>query len=79
MPTFHYRPMTIQHLYHLLSRNKINTSPSYQREIVWNTKRQQGLIQTLLDRFPMPALNFCLLEDETYECMDGKNRLESIR
>jgi hypothetical protein len=82
MPTFHYVPMTIQKLNYLMNRNNINTDPEYQRDIVWKSKNQQELIHTLLDGFPMPALNFCEDNDPClpkYECMDGKNRLHSIR
>ena len=82
MPNFRYTPMTISRINYLMNRNNINTDPEYQRDIVWKTKNQQELIHTLLDGFPMPALNFCEDNDPClpkYECMDGKNRLHSIR
>jgi hypothetical protein len=64
-----------------MNKQMINTCPDYQREISWKEENQKGLIDTLLDGFPMPSLNFC--EDKSsefrYECMDGKNRLKSIR
>ena len=81
MRNFYYSQMTVQHLNYLMEKKKINTSPEYQREISWKDENKRGLIDTLLDGFPMPSLNFC--EDKLsafqYECMDGKNRLESIR
>ena len=71
--------MCIQRLNYLMEENHIDIDPEYQREIVWKEKNQQELIHTLLDGFPMPALNFCEDSHEQYECMDGKNRLHSIR
>ncbi len=82
MPSFNYVPMTIHALNYHMTKGHINTNPEYQRDIVWKTKNMQELIHTLLDGFPMPALNFCEDSDpfiHKYECMDGKNRLHSIR
>ena len=76
--------MTIQTINNHMEDNQINTAPEYQREIVWKEINQKELIHTLLDGFPMPSLNFCIEGTDshnhiTYECMDGKNRLNSIR
>lgn len=85
MKNFSYRQMTIQTLNNFIEDGLIDTDPEYQREIVWDYKKKQELIHTLLDGYPMPSLNFCnngITEDGEnvkYECMDGKNRLHSIR
>ena len=76
--------MTIQTLNNFIEDGLIDTDPEYQREIVWDYKKKQELIHTLLDGYPMPSLNFCTnghTEEGQlkYECMDGKNRLHSIR
>jgi hypothetical protein len=70
--------MVFCHLDFMMSNNLIDINPPYQREIVWDKNHQQELIETLLDKFPMPALNFHHNDDGTYECMDGKNRLHTI-
>ena len=77
-----YKTMTVGSIFYRLKTNKINTSPSYQRDIVWNESKQKGLIQTLLEGYPIPSLNLVKNGDKSlpdFECMDGKNRLESIR
>lgn len=77
-----YKTMTVGSIFHRLKTNKINTSPSYQRDIVWNESKQKGLIQTLLEGYPIPSINLVKNGDKSlpdFECMDGKNRLESIR
>jgi hypothetical protein len=82
MPSFHYINMPISTVYYWITQDMINESPDYQREIVWKENDQKDLIDTLLDGFPMPAINFCEESDPTlrkYECMDGKNRIQSIR
>ena len=70
--------MVFSHLDFLMSKDQIDIDPYYQREIVWDKSHQQELIQTLLDKFPMPALNFHQNDDGKYECIDGKNRLYTI-
>ena len=82
MSNHNYNTMTVGSLFHRLNTNKINTSPSYQRDIVWSISKQQGLIQTLLENYPIPSINLVKNSDKSlpdFECMDGKNRLESIR
>ena len=76
--TFHYAPKTIGRLFHELKRNMIDINPSYQREIVWNDLMREKIIITLTDGYPMPPLNFSLIDTNKYECVDGKNRIHAL-
>lgn len=81
MPSYDYKNLPIGTLYNFVKKGRVNTSPDYQRGIVWNDSKQKALIQTLLHGFPIPSINFVEDNDaalQQFECMDGKNRLESI-
>ena len=82
MKSFHHITLSIkQVIVDYLLRGKIDLEPPYQREVAWNTYKQSELIQTLLDEYPIPALQFHkdLGGKFLYECMDGKNRLVALR
>lgn len=81
MPSYHYEVKTIASLVQDINNRRIDCDPSYQREIVWDEKKQKGLVNTLLEQYPIPPLNFVQNNDPVlakYECMDGKNRLQAI-
>ena len=81
MPSHHYQVKTIASLIQDINNRRIDCNPSYQREIVWDEKKQKGLINTLLEQYTIPPLNFVQNNDPAlsrYECMDGKNRLQAI-
>ena len=57
---------------------RLNLSPEYQRNLVWDIKRQSALIESLLLRIPIPA--FYLDEDSSgnKNVIDGMQRLSAI-
>lgn len=63
--------------YWILSK-KLNLSPEYQRNFVWDEKRKSALIESLLLRIPIPA--FYLDEDKegNKSVIDGMQRLSAI-
>jgi len=81
MPAYYYENLPISTLFNYMRKGSIDVEPSYQREIVWSQQSQEKLVETLLQGFPMPSINFVENNDPSlpkYECMDGKNRLKSI-
>lgn len=63
------------------SKGKLELSPSYQRDDVWPTADSAVLIESILRGIPLPSV--ILLEpddrkEESYEVVDGKQRLTSI-
>lgn len=62
-----------------ISRGTIDLCPAWQRNVVWNTRMQKGLIMTILKGFPINPIVVWQIEQGTKEvCVDGKNRLSAI-
>lgn len=63
-----------------LKNGMLNLSPSYQRDFVWNSDQQSALIDTIMTNCPMPIfLLYMYYPEDDYECIDGQNRLTTIR
>ncbi|VDB86657.1 unnamed protein product [Peniophora sp. CBMAI 1063] len=74
---------TAQSLYDQIVDGSINLGPEYQRDVVWSTEKQIGLIDSIFRNFYIPPLIFAVSthEDgtEARTCIDGKQRLTSIQ
>ena len=59
---------------------KINVDPLYQRNVVWRNDEQSYFIDSIMKGItPMPIL-FCQSENDVEKvCMDGKQRLSSLK
>ena len=57
---------------------KLNIRPSYQRNSVYNTKKRDAVIETILDECPLNVIYWVDNEDGTYEVLDGQQRILSI-
>lgn len=59
------------------------TRPPYQRNVVWNKKKQQSLMDSLFRRYYIPKLvlrNVRLSDDESvYEVIDGQQRITTVQ
>ncbi|KAJ7071582.1 hypothetical protein C8F01DRAFT_1363266 [Mycena amicta] len=69
-------------LFGLLEKGKINLDARYQRRVVWNEKAQSALIDSLLRNAPVSQVVFSKYTEngkEKWRCVDGKQRLTSIR
>ena len=71
--------MNIKELYEQVRDGKIKSDIDLQREIVYNTEKQVGVIDSLIIGIPLPAFYFWKREDGILEVLDGKQRIESIR
>jgi hypothetical protein len=62
---------------------KLNLKPVYQRTFCWSKSQQECLIKTIMDYCPMPIfLLYDHTDDDgttTFECIDGQNRLNTIK
>lgn len=64
----------------LSSDDKLNRRPAYQRSLIWNDDQKSNLIDTIMTNCPMPIfLLYMFDEKEEYECIDGQNRLTTIK
>lgn len=57
---------------------KLNIRPPYQREFVYSGKQRDAVIETVKKDFPLNVLYWCKNEDDTYEVLDGQQRIISI-
>ncbi len=78
-----YQSLIVQDILNLEKRGELNTSPWYQRRSVWIRSQQAYLINTLLERKPIPALyirHTLDLEREisVKEVVDGQQRTRAI-
>ena len=71
--------MTIKDLYEQVRDGKIVSDISLQREIIYNTEKQQLVIDSIANGIPLPA--FYLWENEAgiLEVLDGKQRIHAIK
>lgn len=57
---------------------RLTLKPLYQRSFCWSNTQREYLIRTIMDGCPMPL--FLLYQDgDVYECIDGQNRLNTIK
>lgn len=52
--------------------------PEWQRGEVWNTERQQQLIDSILRGWKLPKFYFVKWDEDEYEVVDGQQRLTAI-
>lgn len=74
------QPTSIQSLYSWYSENKLYVNRRYQRKLVWTLTEKQRLIESILKRYPIPAILVAERDGTpgTYEIIDGLQRLHAI-
>jgi len=70
----------ISHTYDLIENWKeVDLTPDFQRNFVWDKKRQSQLIESLMLRIPVPAFYLAESDSGIYQVVDGVQRLTTIR
>lgn len=70
------RTRSIEQLRHEFPRIEF---PEYQREpTVWNREQKQRLLDSILRRFDIAAVYFYVRDDDGWECIDGRQRLNAL-
>jgi len=67
-----------RNLQKLDAEKRIVYNTEYQRGEVWNLKRKQKLIDSILRGYNINTIFFRQLPDGRYECLDGQQRLKTI-
>lgn len=57
---------------------KLNIRPPYQREFRYELKQQQAVIETILKGYPLNIMYWSVVDDGSYEMIDGQQRTLSI-
>ncbi len=68
----------LQELLRMLEGGQITIAPAYQRQFRWDTERCAQLIESLMLGIPIPNLFMATNEDNTWEAVDGVQRLSAI-
>lgn len=68
----------LQQLLTMLSDGQIWIAPAYQRQFRWDIKRCSQLIESLLLGIPVPSLFMATNQDNTWEVVDGMQRLSAL-
>ena len=74
------QPTSIQSLYSSFSEDKLFVNRRYQRKLVWTLLEKQKLIESILKKYPVPAILFAEIDGTpgTFEIIDGLQRLHAI-
>jgi hypothetical protein len=74
------QPTSILSLYGMYADDKLYVNRRYQRKLVWTLEEKQKLIESILKKYPVPAI--LVAEKEglagAYEIIDGLQRLQTI-
>lgn len=74
------QPTSIQSVYGWYSENRLFVNRRYQRKLVWTLEEKQKLIESVLKKYPIPAILIAEREEAagSYEIIDGLQRLHAI-
>lgn len=74
------QPTSIQSIYAWYQENKLFVNRRYQRKLVWTQLEKQKLIESILKKYPIPAILIAEREEAsgTFEIIDGLQRLHAI-
>lgn len=73
------QPTSIQSVYNWYKEGKLNVNRRYQRKLVWTLEEKQKLIESIMKKYPIPAI--LIAERDTsgeFEIIDGLQRLHAI-
>lgn len=74
------QPTSIQSVYSWYREDRLYVNRRYQRKLVWTLEEKQKLIESILKKYPIPAILIAEKEDKAgaYEIIDGLQRLHAI-
>ncbi len=74
------QPTPIQAIYAWYNNSQLFVNRRYQRKLVWTLEEKQKLIDSILKKYPIPAILIAETNDKpgTFEIIDGLQRLHAI-
>ncbi|BAU42819.1 DUF262 domain-containing protein [Leptolyngbya sp. O-77] len=74
------QPTSVQSVYTWYVEDKLYVNRRYQRKLVWTLEEKQKLIESILKKYPVPAILIAERDNApgTYEIIDGLQRLQAI-
>jgi hypothetical protein len=73
------RPESMQMILERLEHHEINLNPDFQRDFVWDEKKQSRLIESMILKLPIPPFYFDGKDDNRWEVVDGLQRLSTVK
>ncbi len=71
-------PKSIQTIYSWYNEGRLWVNRRYQRKLVWTQVEKQKLIESILRKYPVPAILLAERDTGQYEVIDGLQRLHTI-
>jgi hypothetical protein len=71
-------PMSIFQVMYKIKLGEIKLDPDFQRNIVWDSKRQSRLIESILLKIPLPAFYLDAVLPDQWVVVDGLQRLSTL-
>ena len=65
-------------LFRMIVEGELNLQPDYQRRFVWDKKTMSKFIESLFLSIPIPTIFLFVYNDDTFEVIDGQQRLTTI-
>lgn len=80
MAELHSQSVPVQTLYTWFRENKLIVNRRYQRKLVWTLEEKQKLLDSILSKYPIPAILLSEIEGpkENFEIIDGLQRMHAI-
>ncbi|WP_299176409.1 DUF262 domain-containing protein [uncultured Chryseobacterium sp.] len=75
---FNTYDLSVKELVSMFEDGIIDIAPEYQRQFRWKDDRQSNLIESIFLGIPIPSLFMATNPDNTWELIDGVQRLSSI-
>lgn len=73
------QPTSIQSVYAMYREDKLFVNRRYQRKLVWTLEEKQRLVESIVKRYPIPAILIAERKaGDGYEIIDGLQRLHAI-
>lgn len=74
------QPTSVQSVYSWYAEDRLYVNRRYQRKLVWTLEEKQKLIESILKKYPVPAILIAERENQpgSYEIIDGLQRLHAI-
>lgn len=72
------QPKSIQSLYVWYSERALWVNRRYQRKLVWTLPEKQKLVESVLKKYPIPAVLLAEREGGGYEVIDGLQRIHTL-
>src|ERR1700690_2702592 len=76
--SFDSHDITVRQLLDMIESRAIDIAPDYQRQFIWDEKRQSLFVESVLLGIPVPSLFMATNEDSTWELVGGVQRISTL-